>query len=317
MSILLDPPNLTRRCTPGRAALWLALGLMVWMGISAFLIATLLPWVTQPEASAFLKFLFVSEGVASGCRRILLLVFVIVSPFFLKRMGWGGVRDLGWTSAQTRGERKKDALVWSLAGLSTSLVLGGSLVLLGQANWVSFGFLDTVLWILTDVLWSGVVTMIVLESFFRGMFYRTLTDQWTSWASAGVVSVLIAWFGAPSTTLVPFEEGTWAVTRFMLLHPVSTWANLQIFGAALLLGLILCRFVHHKGDIWGAVGLHASIWIGLSLFTLPDGTESLLRPEFYGIALATPGFLFGLLIFWGWIEWRHRKKLTSYGRVHF
>jgi len=41
------------------------------------------------------------------------------------------------------------------------------------------------------------------------------------------------------------------------------------------------------------------------------------RHGFYTFAAATPWFFVGLLVLWGWIEWRHRKKLTSYGRVHF
>lgn len=252
----------------------------------------------------------------------MMLVTVLLTPVFLKRLGWSGLRDMGWTSSQTRGERKRDFLIWWVAGLGVSVALGFLLVLRGQASWVSAGFLGWMKWLFQDVLLAGILGTVLFESFARGVLYRTLADQWTSWPAAVLVSVVLAWFSIPVGTPIPFDQGTWPVVRALLALPFMDWAQFQVFLCTALFGLILCRFVYHKGDIWGAVGLHASMIIGLDVFVLAgqgwtDSGLSGARHGFYTFAAATPWFFFGLLMFWAWIEWRHRKKLTSYGRVHF
>lgn len=321
MSILLDPPNLTRRTTPGKAGVWLAVGVLLLIGITAFAAAQLIPLAQNTEQTRWQEFLM-RQGPVPALRRLLMLVTAVLAPPILKRLGWSGIRDMGWTSAQTRGERKRDVVIWSVAGLGVSLVLGTALVLRRQAAWVSAGFMEWVGWLLRDVLLAGVVGTVLFESFARGVLYRTLAGQWTSWPAAILVSIALAWFSIPVGTPIPFSQGTFSVVGALLALPFLDAAQFQVFLCTALFGLILCRFVYHKGDIWGAVGLHASVFIGLDLFVLSQQETGGSGPfgarhGFYTFAAATPWFFVGLLVLWGWIEWRHRKKLTSYGRVHF
>lgn len=321
MSILLDPPNLTRRTTPGKAGVWLAVGVLILIGVTAFAAAQLIP-LAQNTEQTFWQELLMRQGPVPALRRILILVLAVLGPIILKRLGWSGLRDMGWNSAQTRGERKRDVVIWSVAGLGVSLVLGTALVLRGQAAWVSASFLEWIGWLLRDVLLAGILGTLLFESFARGVLYRTLAAQWTSWPAAVLVSIVLAWFSIPVGTPIPFSQGTFSVVGALLALPFQDAAQFQVFLSTALFGLILCRFVYHKGDIWGAVGLHASVFLGLDLFVLSQqetggSGPSGARHGFYTFAASTPWFFVGLLVLWGWIEWRHRKKLTSYGRVHF
>jgi membrane protease YdiL (CAAX protease family) len=198
--------------------------------------------------------------------------------------------------------------------------VGVLLVMNGHAEWISRGIGGWIRWGLMDLLLVGMLSTVLVETFARGILYRTLADQWGSWPAALSVSLVMAWFCIPSGSPFPFDQGMGSLLGSFLGRPFSGWGMFRVFCSSALFGLILCRFVYHKGDIWSAVGLHAFLWNGLNLIQL-QGTDSSgttdMRQGFYVFAMQTPWFFTGLLIFSGWIEWRHRKRLTSYGRVHF
>jgi membrane protease YdiL (CAAX protease family) len=320
MSILLDPPNLTRRTTPGKAAMLVVTGALLILGLSSFAAARMLPQVPLEDPSWW-QTVLPDTGPIAAFRRILLVMTLLVGFPIVKRIGWSGLRDVGWTSRQTRGERKRDFLVWSVTGLLVGLAAGSLLVFTGQAVWVSRSVSGWLRWGGIDLLTFGLLSVVFHETLARGILYRSCADQWSCWPAAVTVSLLLAWFRFPADAALPFEQGAASVMTAVLLFPFSGGSRLLLFLCSFVFGLILCRFVYHKGDIWGAVGLHAFLWGGLELFARPGGVAEETAGSggrgFVALSASTLWFLTGLVLFWGWMEWRHRKKLTSYGRVHF
>lgn len=308
MSILLDPPTLTRRSTPGKAVFWLMFSVVLILGLGLAGTFALMSRGMDLEPTVVF-------------RRIQVLLALVMAPLVLKKTGWTGLRDVGWSSGQTRGDRKRDFLLCFAIGLAFSLGIAFFSVSRGLLVWTPLQGWQVAGWFFREVVFFGVIMMVLRETVVRGVLFRTLSRVWNPWAAAAGVSTVMAWGLAAVIEHSRFEQGPGAVLHSILFAPFSSVESFRIFLAGLVLGMMLCRLVHRKGDIWAAAGLHAAMDIGLNRMTAPSGTTddpaAALKSGFRFLAAERLWFLMGLLLLWGWIEWQNRRKLTSYGRVHF
>lgn len=319
MSILLDPPTLTRRTTPGKTAFWGMLALLVFFLLNVLAWGPLVARGLDVEEGWWHRAVL-SPGPDVIFNRLQVLGVILAAPLFLKKMGWSGLRDVGWRSGQTRGERKKDFLVWMMAGFAAILLSGVIYRFTAPDGWSQGDGPGWLHWIFVDALFRGLVVIILLETAARGVLFRTLQSVWTPWTATLSVSILLAWCKVSSLQPHPFQSGFGALAGSLLSSPFQDGDTFLLFLCHLVVGLVLCRLVFHKGDIWAAVGLHASFTMGFSFLTsyfmnaeaVPD---LILRDGFSRFAWKQPWVLVGLLGFWGWMEWVNRKKLTSYGTV--
>lgn len=290
MSILLDPPPLTRRSTPVRAG--------VSIGLCAVVILVGGDWLGGV--------LFGPLGLTldTAVRLIRLVLAVLLIPPALKQAGWPGIRDVGWTSRQTRGERKRDLLIWWVLGVLGVVISGVILAWTGQtrstgiSGWVAAGGF------LHRVAVMGLLTGILLETFWRGILYRTCSRVWPAGVAVGGISLLAAWTHAVIAT-----PGSWPSFG-------SGFWNQVLFGC------ILCRAVQLRGDIWTAVGLQATIpagrlWWGSLAETVSPETGGFWTGAPQQLPWGGASMTLLVLVLWAVMEWLYRKKLNTYGRVHF
>lgn len=257
MPILLDPPPLTRRARPLPAAGWFGVYLLVVVVGGALAGGWLLHRALVSE-TGFLFSLAEEYGPDRLVRRFQTVLAIVLAPWLLKKIGWRGVNDLGWNSDQTRAERKADFVRWFVIGL---ILMGGLHVLAlssGIREWKTFTVMQAVAGLVPAFMITGIGVGFLEETMTRGVLYRSMARVWTSWGGAVVSSGVFAWAHFLEASDASFLEGPFAVLMSSLVDEFAephTWLKfLNLF----LFGLVLCRLVRQRGDIWAAVGLHAS-----------------------------------------------------------
>lgn len=320
MSILLDPPPLTRRTTPGRAAFWFALYFtMIIVGgvlVGAFVIRLGL----HAESGWWFDFIE-TQGPARILRRFQTLLAIVLAPWILKKMGWRGFRELGWNSEQSRADRYRDFWLWYGIGFLTMVTIFTVSLLTGVREWHPFSLSRWLGSVFKAFLVTGIGVGIIEETLTRGVLYRTMEKAWTPWVGAGVSSVLFAWAHFMEATRASFDQSVWAVLSSALFSEFSDPVVPLKFLNLLAFGLVLSRLVYYRGDIWAAVGLHASA-VGCIRWFTHQSTFNLDIPYQRWIGGHSSKFDDGwlltllLLLLLSGIEWVYRSPSSS-RRVHF
>jgi len=257
MAILLDPPSLTRRARPSTAACWFVVYIALVIVGGALLGGWLLhgPMVSE---SGFRYGLAEEYGPDRIVRRLQTVLAILLAPLLLKKIGWRGVNDLGWRSEQTRPERKWDFIRWFVIGLVLMAVLFTLSLTSGIREWLPFSFGRWVGRFITAFLITGIGVGFIEETLTRGVLYRSMARVWTPWVGAVVSSGIFAWAHFMKATDASFLEGPLAVLQSSLFDEFARDVTRLKFLNMFLFGLVLCRLVRHRGDIWAAVGLHAA-----------------------------------------------------------
>lgn len=201
-------------------------------------------------------------------RRCLIAVAAIFLFGFLRRAGWGGVRDCGW-----RADDPERATMswWSLAlrgALLGLITLGGISLMLTAVGWryvnpVADGVSP---WSrVGSYLLSGMAVAVLEETVCRGILFRVLARLWRPWIAAWLGSLMFAWahFLEPSPEAFAADAWPSRVGRVFMatLTAIGTTEDpLPRFVNLTLLGLVLCAFVRRTGTIWLGVGAHAA-WV--------------------------------------------------------
>lgn len=257
MPILLEPPPLTRRARPLPAAGWFAVYLLAVIVGGALVGGWLLHRAMLAE-SGFLYSLAEDFGASRLVRRFQTVLAVVLAPWLLKKIGWRGANDLGWNSDQTRAERRRDLVRWFAIGL----VLMGGLHLLalfiGVREWRTFTVAGAMVQLIPTFLVTGLGVGILEETMTRGVLYRSMARVWTSWGGAVVSSGVFAWVHFLEAGEASFLQGPVAVLTSSMVDEFAEAHTLLKFFNLFLFGLVLCRLVRWRGDIWAAVGLHAA-----------------------------------------------------------
>ncbi|MBI2438545.1 MAG: CPBP family intramembrane metalloprotease [Lentisphaerae bacterium] len=218
-------------------------------------------------------------GGGKVMRRCLLVFSLVFLLLFLRRAGWRGWKDCGFTTTDPDWSWR----AWHV-GLRHGLILGilsmsavGTLTILAGIHHphVTLSAAELLKKVVL-LLIAGLAVGFFEETVMRGIFFRVFARVWRAWPAAVLSSVVFAaaHFGEPSSTA--FSGNSFlSITHSVF---VSTFTSLwQIprltvqFINLTLLGIVLCAFVIRTKTIWFSVGAHAA-WVWMiklhELFTI-------------------------------------------------
>lgn len=207
------------------------------------------------------------HGPVRLLRWFLILMALLWAPWMLKKIGWDGKGDVGWSSRQLRVERRRDFIRWFLLGLVSMSVLYLLSILSGIRDWKAIPVFSFVYLLCKGFLVVGLAVALFEETLVRGILYRTLSRVWIPWFAAIVTSLIFAWTHFMNATPESFEQGVPAIVHSLLFAEFSRTAAALPFFNLFFFGIVLCRLVHFRGDIWAAVGLHAAAAGTLQVFS--------------------------------------------------
>jgi len=257
VSILYSADSWKPARQPWRTGAWFAAYVLVSIVLGGLLGAFLVRWGMERE-QGFLPWLIERSGGPRVMRRVQTLTAILLAPWMLRKIGWRGWGDLGWSSSRARHDRRRDAL----RGYGLGLVLTGLLLMLSLAWEVrvlrEFSAASWGMTFLKDVLITAIGVGIVEETFARDVLYRRLARGCTAWTGAVVTSALFAYVHFLKVRPGRFEEGMVEALQSSLFETLQLDHGVLKFLNLFLFGVLLCRMVHHRGDIWMAVGFHAS-----------------------------------------------------------
>jgi membrane protease YdiL (CAAX protease family) len=239
------------------AAGWFVVYLGLVMVAGAWVGGWLLHGAMTSE-SGWLYRLAAEHGPDRVVRRFQTVLAILLAPVLLKKIGWQGTRDLGWSSSQSREERWQDFRRAFVLGLAVMSLLFGLSLAAGIRQWLPFSFSRWVGRFFSAFLITGLGVGMLEETLTRGVLYRSMARVWTPWVGAVVSSGVFAWVHFMKAADVSFLVGPAAVLESALFAEFATAVTRLKFLNMFLFGLVLCRLVHHRKDIWAAVGLHAA-----------------------------------------------------------
>lgn len=259
MSILIQPGPWKNRQDPVRSAGWFGLYVVAALLGGAILGALFVRYGLSRE-DGWVSLLVENHGGSRITRRIQTAAAVLLGPWMLKKIGWQGFSDLGWDHPYrtVRGQRR-DALRGFWLGL---LSVGGVFavaILSGARVWEPFYAGSWIRSILSGFLVTGLGVGLIEETLTRGVLYRSMARCWGAWTGAVVSSLIFAYAHFLKARADRFEAGVFEAVHSSFVHGLQDegFGYLKLFNM-FLFGILLCRLVAKRGDIWYAVGLHAS-----------------------------------------------------------
>ncbi|MCC5845059.1 MAG: CPBP family intramembrane metalloprotease [Verrucomicrobia bacterium] len=259
MSILIQPGSWRNRQDPVQAAWWFGFYVVAALVGGAFLGAFLVRYGLSQE-EGFVSSLVENHGGSRITRRIQTVVAVLLGPWMLKQIGWQGLSDLGWDNPQRSAEaQRRDAYRGFALGLISVGGIFALAMISGARAWEPFSLGSWIGSILSGFLITGIGVGILEETLTRGVLYRSMARCWGAWTGAVVSSLIFAYAHFLKASPESFEAGVFAAVQSSFLDGL----RMEQFGFLKLLnmflfGILLCRMVARRGDIWYAVGLHAS-----------------------------------------------------------
>lgn len=241
---------------PWRTAGWFAAYVLISIVAGGLLGAFLVRWGMEQEQGVWFR-LIEHSGGPRVMRRIQTLTAILLAPWMLRKIGWRGWSDLGWSSSQSGADRWGDARRGYGLGLVMVGILFGASLAFGVRDWRVFSISSWMMMFFKDVLITAIAVGILEETFARGVLYRTLARGCTAWVGALVTSMLFAYVHFLKVRPGRFEEGVVAAVQSSLFETLQLEHGGLKFLNLLLFGVVLCRMVYHRGNIWMAVGFHA------------------------------------------------------------
>ncbi|MDD5483715.1 MAG: lipopolysaccharide kinase InaA family protein [Kiritimatiellae bacterium] len=246
---------------------WLVVGacvLFVWISAVITLgIVNLAQYADTPFGTYLMD-----KGGERIMRRVLLAGAVAVGILLLKKFGWRGWQDCGWTR-DTAGLPRRGGINF-LQGVVLGFITLGSMaaatIVLGLHNFKPMQAAPAHLAGLVLLFAaSGLSVALVEETICRGMMFRVFARAWNLWTAALVISVVFAaaHFAGPAQaafhgdSFIAITLNITAATFASFLPPPS---EIIRFVNLALLGLVLCAFVMRTQTIWMSVGAHAA-WV--------------------------------------------------------
>lgn len=254
----------------------------------------------------------IEEGAAKVTRRCLLGFAIVFLLVFIKRAGWRGWKDCGFSTTDPDWSWRPwhtGLLNGLILGILTMGVVGTLTILAGIHRLYITGSLSSILIKIVVLLLSALVVGFFEETVVRGILFRVLARIWRAWPAAVLSSLLfaVAHFIEPANTA--FVGASFlSVTQAVFVSTFTTFwktPGLAIHFINLsLLGIVLCAFVIRTKTIWLAVGTHVAwVWMiqlhGLiTMFYPPAPLAAWLgtRNDFMDSFLAT--FMLSILLIW-------------------
>jgi membrane protease YdiL (CAAX protease family) len=319
MSLLMSSAPAAKRITTLSSATWFAVYFVTVMIGGAILGGWLIRFGLQSDSGFWHDFIL-EHGPSRILRRFQTVFAVLMAPWMLKKIGWGGIHDVGWSSRQLRKERQQDFVRWFLLGLLAMVVIFTISMLSGVREWREISAGGLILSIIKGFLITGIGVGIIEETLTRGVLYRTLAKAWSPWSAALISSLLFAWAHFMKSTPESFEQGIPAIVLSSLFADFAKEVVPLKFLNMLAFGIVLSRLVYYRGDIWAAVGLHAAavgaikVFSKLTEFVPEAGYQSWIGGH---SSRFDDGWMLTLMlfIFFCLIEFRNRP-LTPSSRVY-
>jgi membrane protease YdiL (CAAX protease family)/tRNA A-37 threonylcarbamoyl transferase component Bud32 len=210
------------------------------------------------------------KGVGQIMRRVLLVFAAIIIVLTLKKAGWRGWKDCGWTlPADGPGcSRWVQFLQGMVIGLFTLGVITVLTLATGlhQLNRDEVGIVSLAGSILL-FCFSGLLVALVEETLCRGILFRVFARIWRTWPAAIIISVIFAGAHFIGPENMVFHDDSFAKMVFNIsvvtIKNITPPADeLVRFINLVLLGIVLCVFVMRTRTIWMGVGAHA-VWVAM------------------------------------------------------
>ena len=207
------------------------------------------------------------KGPARIMRRVLLIGAIIIIVFSLKKFGWRGWKDCGWTHP-TDGISILPAQFF--LGTALGFISLGAIALLTiytglhQLKPLNEHYPVILAYIIFFCI-SGLTVALIEETICRGILFRVFARIWRAWPAAIIISLLfaVAHFIGPSdasfygSSFLNTIFNVFAATLKSVVPPDDYFIR---FLNLVLLGILLCVFVMRTKTIWMSVGAHA-IWV--------------------------------------------------------
>lgn len=220
--------------------------------------AWLVRWGMLADEGWWSDFVAVNRGDRI-MRRVQTVVAILLAPWLLRCIGWRGLGDLGWSGSRRGIEQRWDVYRGFLFGL---LAMGSIFAVAlwgGYREMTPSTFGHWMASMVTGFLITGLGVGIIEETLTRGVLYRSMARSWGPWAGALVSSLIFAYVHFMKASPESLDAGAWAAVQSSLSHGFVREQHGGLkFLNLFLFGMVLCRMVYHRGDIWYAVGLHAS-----------------------------------------------------------
>jgi membrane protease YdiL (CAAX protease family) len=240
--------------------------------------------------TSLLTMAVLSKGPEKVATRLMQLAALAFLPWFLRRIGWHGRRDCGFSApGSTRAGARRDVLLGLGLGLGSLALLAALQVAAGQrvtapvrAPSVVFGWLGS-------FALSAALVGLAEETLARGILYRALARLWGGVRAAVALALLFAFVHFLRPTAGAFAEADrWTATLEVFrttFAAAPAQADFAVrFANLALLSLLLAAFVARSGTIWLAVGTHAGWVFGLRLNSkLTDLATGIERSPWFGI----------------------------------
>ena len=188
----------------------------------------------------------------------------------VRRAGWRGWRDCGWTAEGGADpdclSRRARVLRGAGIALLTMGVLRAATLAMGAHSWtpMDMGVAARVA-VAVRFLAAGLVVALIEETAVRGILYRVLARVAGIWPAALASSVLFAVAHYLNPDSASFDlPGFWrrcaAVLQSTLaFSDLTPWNWFSMLNLALM-GVMLCAMQQRTGSIWMCVGAHAG-WV--------------------------------------------------------
>ncbi len=211
-----------------------------------------------------------AAGVAKVMRRCLLAVAIPFLIVFLRRAGWGGWPDCGFSSDDPDGawrSRRAGLARGFLLGILTMGAIGAVVTLAGIHRLYSELTPAAQAARIAGFLASALAVGLFEETLMRGILFRVLARLWRAWPAAILSSVIFsaAHFVEPAAGSLCGGSFLGNIQSVFLSTLSEFWKQpglgLRFLNLALL-GIVLCAFVIRTKTIWFSVGAHAGwVWM--------------------------------------------------------
>lgn len=237
-------------------------GTFVLAALAAVSIVRLMPHAPDELARAILR-----KGPDKVMNRCLQVFLVLLLPWLLRRLGWRGWHDLGY-SGEDRPAARPGLSQLGRGVLFGLLTMGAVALAMSAAG--ARAFVADRGWNLNPLMlavyaFSALAVGFFEETLARGILFRVPARIWGALPAALVGSVLFALAHFVETDPVAFERsGFWPAVASVLkstraLPSLSVEEGVRLANLALL-GGVLCAFVARTGTIWFAIGAHSG-WV--------------------------------------------------------
>lgn len=239
--------------------------------VLASMTSVLLVEAARAIGGNFAAFLL-DKGPEKVMRRCLMGWGGIALWIAVRRAGWQGWRDCGWTSES--GSDPEGLLPWErvLRGVGIAVLTMGVLrmatLAIGAHSWTPMDMgASARIGMVIRFLWVGTVVALIEETAVRGVLYRVLARVSGIWPAALVSSGLFAVAHYlnpdPASFDVPgyFNRcvAVFQSTLASVALATTPWNWFSMVNLALM-GVMLCVMQQRTGSVWMCVGAHAG-WV--------------------------------------------------------